>query len=200
MQKFTARSIAILGVLVALSTVTNILSINVIANIFSISFNHTVNFISGALFGPFFGFLSGVIGDLIGCLIAPKGPFNILITISSGLPGLFSGVAFILYKRFIKKKNAILYTAFSIIVYIFIAVLVTSGLNTYALWLMYSKGKKTFWAYLSIRVPFQLIVTGINLFLSVAISLALKTSLFKDYFPKRKEVENFKQEIDKDNG
>ena len=193
MQKFTASKIATLGVLVALSTVTNMFSINIIPNLFALNFNHTVNFLSGAIFGPLFGFLSGVLGDLIGCIIAPKGPYNILITISSGLPGLFSGFAFLFYAKFVKKKSAIKLIALSVVVYVFITVIVTCGLNTYALWLMYSKGKKTFWVYLSVRAPFQLIVSAINLFLSVSISFALKNTLLVKYFPKREEVEDFKQ-------
>ncbi len=193
MQKITASKIATLGVLVALSTVTNMFSINIIPNLFALNFNHTVSFLSGAIFGPIFGFLSGVLGDLIGCIIAPKGPYNILITISSGLPGLFSGVAFLFYAKFVKKKSAIKLIALSFVVYVLITLLVTCGLNTYALWSMYSKGKKTFWVYLSVRAPFQLIVSAINLFLSTSISFALKNSLFKQYFPKRENVEDFEQ-------
>lgn len=200
MQKFTARSVAMLGVLVALSTVTNMFSINIIPNLFALNFNHTINFISGAIFGPIFGFISGVLGDLIGCLIAPKGPYNILITIASGLPGLFSGIAFLIYGKFVKRKNAIKFTAFSIVTYVLIAILVTCGLNTFALWSMYSKGKKTFWVYLSVRAPFQIIVSAINMVLSVIISLALKTTLLKKHFPNAKKVEDFKQEVDESNG
>ncbi|MBE5743210.1 MAG: folate family ECF transporter S component [Clostridiales bacterium] len=189
MFKFTSKTIAVLGVLVALSTVTNIFSINIIPNLFAVNFNHTINFITGALFGPIFGFLSGVLGDLIGCVIAPKGPYNILITIASGLPGLFSGIAFLIYGKCVKNKNAINFIAFTIITYIFITALVTCGLNTFALWNMYSKGKKTFWVYLSARAPFQLIVSAINAVLSIVIPLALKKSLFKDIFLDAKKVE-----------
>lgn len=184
MQKFTASKIATLGVLVALSTVTNMFSINVIPNLFALNFNHTVNFLTGAIFGPLFGFLSGILGDIIGCLIAPKGPYNILITIASGLPGLISGFSFLLYGKFVKKKSAIKLVALSVITYVVITLVVTCGLNTYALWLMYSKGKKTFWVYLSVRVPFQLIVSAINLFLSISISFALRKTLLVKYFPK----------------
>ncbi len=193
MQKFTASKIATLGVLVALSTVTNMFSINVIPNLFALNFNHTVNFLTGAIFGPLFGFLSGILGDIIGCLIAPKGPYNILITIASGLPGLISGFSFLLYGKFVKKKSAFKLIALSVITYIFITVIVTCGLNTYALWLMYSKGKKTFWVYLSVRVPFQLIVSAINLFLSISISFALRKTLLVKYFPKREKIKDFKQ-------
>ncbi len=188
MFKFTSKTIAFLGVLVALSTVTNIFSINIIPNLFAINFNHTVNFLSGALFGPIFGFLSGILGDLIGCLIAPKGPYNVLITIASGLPGLLSGIAFLVYGKTVKRKNAINFIAFSVITYIFITAIVTCGLNTYALWSMYSKGKKTFWVYLSARAPFQVVVSAINMVLSIIIPIALKNSLFKNFFTKTVKV------------
>lgn len=188
MFKFTSKNIAILSVLVALSTVTNIFSINIIPNLFAVNFNHTINFISGALFGPIFGFMSGVLGDLIGCLIAPKGPYNILITIASGLPGLLSGVAFLIYGKCAKKKNAITFIAFSVITYALITAFVTCGLNTFALWSMYSKGKKTFWVYLSARAPFQVAVSAINATISIVIPLALKKSLFKEFFSETEQI------------
>ena len=52
-----------------------------------------------------------------------------------------------------------------------------------------SKGKKTFWVYLCARAPFQVAVSAINAVLSIVIPLALKKSLFKEFFPETEQIE-----------
>ena len=62
------------------------------------------------------------------------------------------------------KGNIYLKTVISFVLCFFI---VTAGLNTFALYLIYGYGKKTFWAYLAVRVPFQLIGVAANLAVSL---------------------------------
>ncbi len=190
LKEVSAKTIAYLGVLTALSTITNILTIPVIQNVFVISFNHTISFMIGALFGPIAGTITGALGDILGHLISPKGAYNFLITLSSAIPGLFSGIAFTIYFKFIKNKNAIKFIAFTVISYVFITLIATCGLNTFALWSMYSKGKTEFFAYLGIRAPYQLIVSFINIVISCIIPFLLKNSLFSKYFTQTKEIKN----------
>ena len=51
--------------------------------------------------------------------------------------------------------------------YILVTLICTCFLNTMGLWLMYAVGKKTFFVYLSVRLPWQLITSGINCSLSI---------------------------------
>ena len=183
LKKITARDIAVLGLLTALATVSNMLTIPVLPNIFVISFNHTVNFLTGAVFGPIAGFISGFLGDTIGHLIAPKGAYSFYINLASGLSGLIPGLVFTIYHKCVKKKNALKFIAFTLISYILVSILVTSGLNTYALWDMYSRHSKTFWAYLFVRFPYQITVSLINAVISCMLAISLKkTKYFKGAF------------------
>jgi ECF transporter S component (folate family) len=166
---FTPKRIAYLGIMTALAVITNIFSVTVNSGANSISFNYVICSLAGVFFGPISGGIVGLLGDLVGCLIAPKGPFNPFIMLSSALIGVLSGLAFM-----IPKVNVYLKV---LIAYVFIFVVCTLGFNTFGLWFYYAKGKKSFWVYLIGRVPFQ----AINIVINIAITYAL-------YFPLKKFV------------
>ena len=167
---FTPKRIAYLGIMTALAVITNIFSVTVNSGANSISFNYVICSLAGVFFGPISGGIVGLLGDLIGCLIAPKGPFNPFVMLSSALIGVLSGLAFM-----IPKVNAY----FKIIIaYLFIFVVCTLGLNTFGLWFYYAKGKKSFWVYLIGRAPFQAINIAINVVITYALYFPLKKFVF----------------------
>ena len=167
---FTPKRISYLGIMTALAVITNIFSVTVNSGANSISFNYVICSLAGVFFGPISGGIVGLLGDLIGCLIAPKGPFNPFVMISSALIGVLSGLAFM-----IPKVNAY----FKIIIaYILIFVVCTLGLNTFGLWFYYAKGKKSFWVYLIGRAPFQAINIAINIVITYALYFPLKKFVF----------------------
>ncbi|MEG2158825.1 MAG: hypothetical protein RRY18_02995, partial [Clostridia bacterium] len=54
------------------------------------------------------------------------------------------------------------------------AIICTSGLNTLGLWLAFSSQTKTFWVYLAGRLPFQIIMFGVN---ATIMNILLATNL-----------------------
>ncbi len=156
---FTAKRIAYLGVSVALSVVANMFTVFVAAfGSNSITFTYLVSTLAGILLGPVSGGIVGCLGDVLGHFIMPQGAFNPFITASSTLIGVIAGLIFM-----IPKANPYVKICLA---YVIIFVVCTSMINTYGLWLYYVRGKKTFWAYYTARVPFQLIIWGINLVLT----------------------------------
>ena len=123
---FTPKRIAYLGIMTALAVITNIFSVTVNSGANSISFNYVICSLAGVFFGPISGGIVGLLGDLVGCLIAPKGPFNPFVMLSSALIGVLSGLAFM-----IPKVNVYLKL---LIAYVFIFVVCTLGFNTFGLW------------------------------------------------------------------
>ena len=85
---FTPKRIAYLGIMVAISVVTNAFTITIAAfGANSISFNYVVCSLAGIFFGPISGGIVGILGDLIGCLIA----FAVGATVSTVSQGLQYG-------------------------------------------------------------------------------------------------------------
>lgn len=153
-----------------------------------ISFTYTVCFVAGYLLGARAGFAVGFIGDMIGGIIAPSGAYNPLIGLSSGLIGFIAGFVYDYFKGNAYVKACVFAVASLIIC--------TSGLNTFALWLMYGLGKKSFWAYLIARLPWQLLVCAANLALCCALAAILPKVLPKcKFFPN-----GLQKEAEKDTG
>lgn len=155
--RFTVR-LCYIAVLSALAVVFNALTIPLSGSNF-LSFVPLIEFIAGVLCGPIGGFVVGFIGDLICGILFPLGAYNPVIGIASGMLGFIPGFLFAYC-----KGNIYLKTVISFVLCFFI---VTAGLNTFALYLIYGYGKKTFWAYLAVRVPFQLIGVAANLAVSL---------------------------------
>ncbi len=163
-ERFSARSVTVrlcyIGVLSALATVLNIYTIPISGSNF-LSLVAFVCFAAGVLCGPLGGFAVGFIGDLLGAIIMPFGPYNPVIGIATGMLGFIPGFIFTYFKGNLYVKT--------VIAFLLSFLICTAGLNTFALYLIYGYGKKTFWAYLFARVPFQLIGVAVNLAISLGI-------------------------------
>ncbi len=180
--KSTTETLAFLGVFTAFLSLSNIFTFEIIPPYFVLSVVMTFSFLAGLFLGPW-AFIVCFLGDVIGCLIHPFGPYNFIVGLASGLSGLLFGVAFLLKSIFIKKDNVFIDILLFLIAYILVALICTAGLNTLGLFLMYAKGKKTFFAYLSVRFPYQIAVSFINFILSTCLYFALKKiSFFKERF------------------
>lgn len=154
----TTKQIALAGLFTSLLVIANTFTIQIIPPYFVMSLVLTISFIVGLFLGPIKSFIVCILADLIGCLIHPLGPYNVLVGLSSGMIGLIFG-----FIKKIEKPNML--TVINL--YILVTLICTCFLNTMGLWLMYAVGKKTFFVYLSVRLPWQLITSGINCSLSM---------------------------------
>lgn len=143
-MKFTAKHIAYLALLTAISVILNAITLTVPGSGLAISFTYIPNFLAGYFFGPGAGFLVGVIGDALGCVIWPKGAWLPLLTLSAGLMGAIPGV--IAYLP-LKEKWLLLISYFAIYL------VCSAGINTFTLWQAYAASKKTFWVYFIGKFP-----------------------------------------------
>ena len=154
----TTKQIALAGLFTSLLVIANTFTIQIIPPYFMMSLVLTISFIVGLFLGPIKSFIVCILADLIGCLIHPLGPYNVLVGLSSGMIGLIFG-----FIKKIEKPNML--TVINL--YILVTLICTCFLNTMGLWLMYAVGKKTFFVYLSTRLPWQLITSAINCSLSM---------------------------------
>ena len=139
----------------------------------SISLLATVCAVAGFLYGPKDAFIVGFMGDLITAIVLPAGPYNPLIGLASGLMGMIPAL--------VLKKTGNIYMKIALSTIITLIVC-TCGLNTLGLWLVYGIGKKTFVAYLFVRLPFQILVAGGNAILTALIIRILLQVLPKNKF------------------
>ena len=96
MKKFGARTVAALGLLIALNVVlARFCSLN-LWNL-RIGLNFLPIALGALLYGPLAGGLVGAFGDLIGALLFPTGPYFPGFTVSALLTGLIYG--WMLYRR-----------------------------------------------------------------------------------------------------
>ncbi len=149
------------AVLTAFATIANIYTIPINGGSNFISLVYIPCFLAGIFLGPLLGFGVGAIADVLGMLINPMGAWLPLVTLASGLIGFIPGVVF----KYVGIKSDIVKLLISIALCLIIC---TCGLNTLATFLAYSKGK-TFWAFLAVRIPTQLLVAGINFVLIAAL-------------------------------
>lgn len=163
-QKVTLR-IAYTALFTAIGVLFNVYTINPTRNL-AISFISIPALLAGIMLGPISGFAVGILADLLGCIIAPHGPFMIMLSISAGLFGFIPGVIFLVFRLHPHLKIAISY--------IITLVLCTCFLNTFDLWITYNKGKTSFWLYLVPRLPWQLINSVINWILATFLFIALQ--------------------------
>lgn len=158
------KKITYIAILSALCTICNIYTIGLSKSVF-LSIVSIPCFIAGYMLGFIEGFAVGFIGDLLGSLINPFGPYNPVIGIASGMWGFVPGILFTYFRGNDRLKTVI---SFSICL-----VVCTICLNTFGLWLIYGLGKKTFFAYLWVRLPLQVVVTLVNMFLALSIMVFL---------------------------
>ena len=185
MQKsiFSTKKIALAGILTALSVVVNIVQIPLFSQSNQLNFVHTISAISGLTLGPLLAFIVGFLGSCIGFIINPMGAYNVLVDLSAGLCGLIFGLVFLIYRKYIKNKSALKFIICIIIAYILVTIICTAGINSYACYILYSSGTKTFFIYLFGRLPLQLVTTGINTVITSILILSLNNiPLFNKIF------------------
>lgn len=184
--------LTVIASLAALATLCNAyLTIPTGVNGAAISFAYIPCLIAGALLGPLAGLAVGFTGDLIGHLIHPLGPYNPIIGVASALLGFIPGFVFKEIKlkkvnKEIKLKNIKVSAADAIrivISFLLTFIICTASLNTYAMFIMYSKGK-TFWAYFAARLPWQSLMVAINLVLCVILFPLVKHAYQTVFRPK----------------
>ncbi len=166
------QKLVYISILTALSVVCNAFLTFKITEFFQISFVATIGFISGYMLGGGAGFAVGFIGDLIGAIIFPQGPYNPIIGIGTGCYGLIPGLAFTMFRGNDYVK--------AIVSFIICFVIISAGINTLGLCLMYPK----MYAFETsvATLPFKLIVTVINCSLSIGLMVVLKRCLPKSKF------------------
>lgn len=163
-KKITVR-IAYTALFTAIGVLFNVYTINPTKSL-AISFISIPAFLAGIMLGPISGFAVGILSDLIGWIIAPHGPFMIMISISAGLFGFIPGIIFLVFRMHPHLKIAISY--------VLTFVICTCFMNTLDLWITYNKGKTTFWLYLLPRLPWQLINSVVNWILATLLFVALR--------------------------
>ena len=156
-MKYTAKNIAYLALITAISVIMNALTLTVPGSGIAISFTYIPNFLAGYFFGPGAGFIVGVLGDILGCIIWPKGAWLPLLTLSAGLMGAIPGLV-----RYLPVKAR----WHVLISYVATYIVCSAGLNTFTLWQAYAATKKTFWVYLIGKMPVSLVNMIANLVLN----------------------------------
>lgn len=107
MKKWNTKTVAMLGVLVALHIVASrFLAINVTPSL-RFSFSSSFVMLAGIWFGPVSGVLVGALADLLGCVIGGYAPF-LPLTVTPALIGLLSGLLAPVFRR---TKNILVYGA-----------------------------------------------------------------------------------------
>lgn len=168
----STQKLVYVAVLSALATVANIFDIRISEEL-QISLIATVGFIAGYLFGGGIGFAVCFIGDLLGAIINPHGAYNPVIAIGTGLWGFIPGIIFSFF-----RGNKYLKLAIS---FVLCVIIISAGLNTLGIWLMYGLGKRTFVYYLAF-LPWKLLGVAVNLVISVLLLEILNRVLPKDKF------------------
>lgn len=153
-MKYTAKNIAYLALITAISVIVNALTLTVPGSGIAISFTYIPNFLAGYFFGPGAGFIVGVLGDVLGCIIWPKGAWLPLLTLSAGLMGAIPGLV-----RYLPVKMR----WHVLIAYVATYIVCSAGINTFTLWHAYAATKKTFWVYLIGKMPVSIVNMIANL-------------------------------------
>ena len=153
-MKFTAKNVAYLGMITAISVIANALSWPISSIGGAIAFTYIPNFVAGYFFGPGAGFLVGVLGDVLGCIIWPKGAWLPLITLASGLMGMIPGL--VRYIPVPKRWHVL-------ISYLLVFIVCSEGINAFAYWHAFAATKKTFWVYLIGKMQISVINMIVNL-------------------------------------
>lgn len=177
------QKIVYVGVLSALSVCCNTF-LEIPLGDKKISLTITMGFISGYMLGGELAFVVGFIGDLIGGIIMPQGVYNPFLALSSGLFGFIPGVLFTYFKGNDYVKTVIS----SVLVFVVCSLF----LNTFGLYLIYGLGKKTFFAYMVVRIPAQSINAVGNLIFCLITVPILPRILPKNKFNTKGKIDDIK--------
>ena len=141
-----------------------------ITDSFKISFTYIPCFLAGVFLGPISAFTVGIVGDLLSSLLRGW-TINPLIMLGSGLMGVIMWIPF--------KMKFLKFTSLKVILGgILVCLIVTLGINTYALTLpMAYPQYPTYTAALLTR-GLQPLVLAVNLVITYPLILAMKRLIF----------------------
>lgn len=158
----TITKLTVNGLLLAVATVLGALKIP-ITQLIELRFGFLPLAVSASLFGPLTGLVFGGLSDILGYLVRPTGPFFPGFTISAMVSGCLYGL--ILYRKELKLWRLLL-------VQLLHSVIVSMGLNT--LWLSMLYGK-AFIPVLTSRLLKTVLMFPVNtLLLWVVLKLVLR--------------------------
>ena len=159
MAKFSSRTLAYAGVLVAMNVVLTRLAAIPIGPILRITVGSVPIILAGLWLGPVAGGLSGAAGDLIGCVISGFAP-NPLITLSAALTGILPA----LFRPFIMGRSAGVRRFLRLLLVLAGTMLVTSqGTTVLGLALIYGLPMRETWVA---RLPQSAFLCVLNSFLT----------------------------------
>lgn len=166
----STQRLVYISVLASICAIANMFDIP-ISEFLQLSIVSTIGLVSGYLLGAGPAFMVCFIGDLVGGIIVPKGPYNPIMGIGTGLWGLIPGLAF----EYFKGNDYI-----KLILSFLVGFLVISlGVNTIGYALMYPN-------YATLATAFSVLpLKAISLVANVIISIFI-VNTFKKILPKSK--------------
>ncbi len=182
-QQERIKIMALTALFIALNIVfTRLLSLNL--GFIRISMGMIPIHIAGYLLGPVSGFLVGFTGDLIGYFInSTGGPFNIWITLITGLRGLIAGLVVLMFKKKINITSVIVSNIFTTV----ICSIILMGI---VLSTILGLGIQDYLAPRAVGIVLQnAVLTGIEIVLLPALMSV------KNYLPKDRTIEFRKRSI-----
>ncbi|MEW8973288.1 MAG: folate family ECF transporter S component [Tissierellaceae bacterium] len=170
-NRMSIKTIAISGVLVALSIVLTRFLAFMPTSTLRLGFGEVPIMLSGFLFGPMTGGITGIAADFVGLAINAQGTPHLGFTISSMLWGMIPGIFTNILKK-VKVDNP--YSSFNIIVVVSICFLsISLVLNTY--WLSQLHGRGFF-----IVLPERVLSSIVNIPVQSIILISILKSLRKN--------------------
>ena len=178
--RFSAQTLAIAGVLVAMNIVLSRFVSIPIGTSLRISVSSVPIILAGIWLGPVAGGCCGFLGDLLGCLISGYAP-NPLLSVSAILMGVLPALLLKLFRVNSAKSTENKFADFALLYLRFLAaigltMLVTSqGFSTYGLALMYGQ---PFWAQWFLRLPQSILLLFVNSLLTCFLYVRIPKRLF----------------------
>ena len=178
--RFSAQTLAIAGVLVAMNIVLSRFVSIPIGTSLRISVSSVPIILAGIWLGPLAGGCCGFLGDLLGCLISGYAP-NPLLSVSAILMGVLPALLLKLFRVNSAKSTENKFVSFVLLYLRFLAaigltMLVTSqGISTYGLALMYGQ---PFWAQWLLRLPQSVLLLFVNSLLTCFLYIRVPKRFF----------------------
>lgn len=179
-NRFSAQTLAIAGVLVAMNIVLSRFVAIPIGTSLRITVSSVPIILAGIWLGPVAGGCCGFLGDFLGCLISGYAP-NPLLSVSAILMGVLPALLLKLFRVNSARSKTNGFASFALLYLRFLAaigltMLVTSqGFTTYGLSLMYGQ---PFWAQWLLRLPQSVLLLFVNSLLTCFLYARVPQRLF----------------------
>ena len=123
-KKLNAKSIALLGIFVALTLVFTMYSTIRVGNGIEVSLKFIPVFVMGALFGPIFAGITSLLGDILSVILFPVGAPIIGMFVTEFLSGFFYGAFF--YRNYKMNISYILRMIICVIIQFALSIVLNS--------------------------------------------------------------------------